>query len=125
MARDDRIEAMLQAWAEYVSVGDGSGYPSVSVLHKSWMPPTPGRTPTIKVARFSLDAARIEAALRELGTKWWRVAMVHYVKRGSIAWQAEQLDCQPGTVYARVELLHARLAATFCKMESVGYIAAT
>jgi hypothetical protein len=125
MARDPRVESMLHAWAEFVSVGDGSGYPTVSVLHKSWMPPAPGRSPTIKVARSSAAACMVHRALHVLGTKWRRVAVVHYVKGGPIVWQAEQLGCQPGTVHARVEALHAKLAVEFCKMESPAYISAT
>ena len=45
-ARDERIEARLQRWARWVTVGDGSGFPTMSVLHREWTPPSPGTTPT-------------------------------------------------------------------------------
>lgn len=63
------------------------------------------------------DAPATDRALRRLHEKWLVLALVHYVKRGSIEWQAEQLECQPGTVLARVERLHCKLLKECCNIE--------
>lgn len=106
-------------WADWLNVGDGSGYPTVSVLHESWSPPSPGQTATIK-ASSATDARQTHLALLRLTIKLQRVAFVHYIKRGCIEHQAAELGCQPNTVHQRVERLHAALGAELCNNHSVG-----
>ena len=117
MARDAVIEARLQRWAEWRAVGDGSGYPSVCVLHENWSPPSPGQRPMMKVAAHN-DAPQTDRALRRLPAKWLDLALVHYVKKGALEWQGEQLGCMPDTVLDRVERLHRLLAREFCDIRS-------
>lgn len=112
--RDD-MDARLQRWAEYVTVGDGSGYASTNVLHANWSPPTPGQRPTLKVCSPT-DARQTARALKRLHVKLQQVALVHYVKKGPIVWQAEQLQCQADTVRTRVERLHAALLGELCNI---------
>ncbi len=131
MPRDPRIEARLQRWAQWVQVGDGSGYPVTSVLHPSWMPPSPGVTPTLKVAAGS-DVRETHRAVGRLPIKLANAVLVHYVIKGSIAEQAVRLECEEVTVHARVERAHRALllvfdgdgdagaAGTFCNRERSG-----
>jgi DNA-directed RNA polymerase specialized sigma24 family protein len=124
MARDALMEARLQRWAEYVTVGDGSGYAATNVLHEDWSPPSPGQRPTLKVCTPT-DARETARAVNRLHEKMQHVAVVHYIKRGPVWWQAEQLQCQPDTVHQRVERLHAALLAELCNNHEPGQNPAT
>src|SRR4051812_22925348 len=110
MARIDWVEQRLREWAQYVSTGsDGSGYAAINVLHESWMPPTPGQTPTMKVGAGS--AARgTHRAVGMLSIRLANTLLVHYCMNLPIADQAARLECSEVTVYARVEVAHRRLA---------------
>lgn len=123
MARDAVIEARLQRWAAACTIGDGSGYPTVNVLDRSWMPPSGGVTPTMKVASSS-DVMQTHIAVDQLSYKLHHAVVVHYCKRGPIAQQCAELGCAEPTLYARVEDAHRRLAELltggFCNKEEVG-----
>lgn len=108
MARDAVIEARLQRWAQYVSVGDGSGFPVMSVLHPQWQPPTPGTTPTLKVARVS-DVRETHRAIGTLSQRLANTLVVHYCLRLSVAEQAQRLDCAVRTVHERIDTAHRLL----------------
>jgi DNA-directed RNA polymerase specialized sigma24 family protein len=108
MPKIDRIEMRLVRWAEYVTVGDGSGYPSKSVLHDSWMPPTPGTTTTLKVAAPT-DARQTHRAIGFLSRRLANTVVMHYVLKPAIDEQAERLGCAIPTVYTRVEQAHRQL----------------
>ncbi len=110
MGKDDRIEALLIEWAQWVKVGDGSGYSTMSVLSADWMPPTPGMTPTMKTSRHS-TAQATHRAITQLSQRIRNTLVVHYVQRPalSIAQQAERLDCADSTVLARVTFAHREL----------------
>lgn len=111
MARDERMDARLWRWAQAVTVGDGSGYSSVSPLHPNWSPPTPGMRPTLKVSGASSDAAATHAAVRELSLRLRNTVVVHYCLRLPIAEQAGRLECAESTVHQRIDEAHRRLAA--------------
>ena len=119
MARDAVIEARLQRWAEWVAVGDASGYATVCVLHESWSPPTPGQRPMLKVGASS-DVRQTHRAVGRLQPKLRNTVVAHYVTKGSIEHQATLLDCQPDTVHDRVERAHRALAGEFCNLQSAG-----
>ena len=127
MARDIDIHERLLAWAQYVTVGDGTGYPAMSVLHPQWQPPTPGTTPNMKVSAPS-SARQTHRAIAKLKPKSRDALVMHYVKRLPMDQQAEQLGCAAPTVYLRVRTarheLHALLTdapqQTFCNIEEVG-----
>ena len=108
MARDEQIHERLLAWAQYVTVGDGSGYPAMSVLHPMWQPPTPGTTPNMKVSAPS-SARQTHRAIGMLKQKSRNALVMHYVTRLALADQAECLGCAEATVYARVETAHREL----------------
>jgi DNA-directed RNA polymerase specialized sigma24 family protein len=108
MARDLDIEARLQRWADYVTVGDGSGYPAMSVLHPSWQPPAPGQAPTLKVAPSS-DARQTHRAIGMLSQRLANTVAVHYCMRLPVAQQAQRLGCEERTVHQRIEHAHREL----------------
>lgn len=109
MARIDWVEARLQRWAEACTVGDGSGYATMSVLHPNWSPPSGGQAPSMKVARAT-DVLETMRAVDQLSLKLHQAVIVHYCKRGPIERQCEELGCERWTLYARIEAAHARLA---------------
>jgi DNA-directed RNA polymerase specialized sigma24 family protein len=118
VARDVDIEARLQRWADYVSVGDGSGFPSMSVIHREWTPPSPGMMPSMKVAPSS-DARQTHRAIGKLSQRQANTLVVHYVLKLPLADQALRLGCAESTVTARIDQAHARLRAELCnKLET-------
>jgi DNA-directed RNA polymerase specialized sigma24 family protein len=113
MARDPAIEARLIRWAQGVTVGDGSGFPAMSVLHPSWQPPAPGLTPTLKVAPGS-DVAHTHALIRRLSDRMIATLVVHYILKPPMVDQAVMLECEACTVHARVERAHQQLRQMLC-----------
>ena len=112
MARDPQIEQRLQRWAQWLKVGDGNGFPVMSVLHKEWQPPVPGTSPTMKVGHGS-DAPATHRAIGQMSVRMRNTLVVHYVLGLSVADQALRLECTEKTVMARVELAHRHLLAVF------------
>lgn len=123
MARDPHIEERLQRWAQYVQVGDGSGFPVMSVLHPAWQPPSPGQTPTMKAVPAS-DVRETHRAISRLSTRLRNTVVMHYVLRGPLDDQAARLGCAPQTVHARIDIAHRLLAQSlsqgFCNIEQLG-----
>ena len=114
----DVLHDRLQAWATWLTAGgSGDGYPTKSVLHSSWLPPTPGMTPTM--ATSTGDGGRCERALHTLiGTvlsvRLQNTLVAVYVMRCTEAERVALLRCQESTVRARVreaKLLIARAMA--------------
>ena len=59
----DVMETRLREWGAWLTRGgSGDGYATKSVLHPSWMPPSPGQLPTMKVSH---DNSRRERALHD------------------------------------------------------------
>lgn len=103
------MEALLLDWASWLTVGDGSGYARMSVLHEDWSPPTPGQSPTLK--SVAPDASRRLHRLieRHLSMRLRNTLVVRYVVGGSLADQAVRLGCQPDTIRTRVALAKRQL----------------
>jgi DNA-directed RNA polymerase specialized sigma24 family protein len=108
MARDAGIEARLLRWAEWCHSGDGSGYPVKSVLHEDWSPPSPGMTPTLRVAPHN-DARQTQRLVGQLSERMQLALLLHYVKRMPAAHAADVMECRPDTVHARIEAAHGAL----------------
>lgn len=105
------IEARLQRWGQAVTVGDGSGYPSMSVIHPNWSPPTKGRTPMMKTSSRSGDVHATHRAIGQLSLKQRDAVCLHYAVRLSTALHAERAGCDERTVRKRLEAArHALLA---------------
>jgi DNA-directed RNA polymerase specialized sigma24 family protein len=119
MARDPQVQARLLRWAAWVTVGDGSGYPVMSVIHPEWQPPSPGVTPTLKVGAVT-DVRQTHRAIQGLSLRLRNTLVVHYVMRLSLAEQAQRLGCEVSTVIARVASAHRTLAKEFCNKLEVG-----
>jgi DNA-directed RNA polymerase specialized sigma24 family protein len=111
MARIERIERLLNEWAQWLIVGDGSGYPAKNVLHASWSPPSSGVMPALK-ERPSANAGKVHAAVRDLSTRLRNTVVVHYCLRLPVIEQAQRLACAQQTVHARIEEAHRILAGT-------------
>lgn len=117
MAKDDRIEALLVEWAQWLLVGDGSGYATMSVLHVDWSPPSPGVTPTLKT-NSSGNGARTHRAIGQLSQRLSNTLVVHYCLRLPLAEQAERLECSISTVVARVAYAHTLLREELLQKKS-------
>ena len=108
MARDDQVDRLLRQWAQWLMVGDGSGYPARSTLHPEWSPPTPGTTPTLKVSAPT-TAKRTHQAVQGLSDRLQTTLWLHYCTQLSVADQAVRLQCQPDTVGKRIQQAHLQL----------------
>lgn len=108
MGRDAQMEARLRRWADWVCAGDPSGYPSISVLSKEWMPAVAGAAPTMKVAPAS-DVHQTHRAVGLLPLKLRNAVVSRYVLAGSVDEQATRLGCAPDTVRGRIERAHRAL----------------
>lgn len=122
MARIDWVEQRLQRWATAVTVGDGAGYPAMSVIHPNWMPPAKGSVPTMKVAHGRDDAAATHRSIGLLSAKQRDAICLHYVYRLTLTQHAVRCDCAESTVSDRLERAHRALAGMwqgrgFCNME--------
>lgn len=108
MARNEMIERLLQDWAQWMKIGDGSGYPTKCTIHPLWSPPSAGITPTMKVGSPS-SAMQTGRAIRTLSERLQNTLVLHYVMNLSVADQAERLACKPETVDARLRTSHRLL----------------
>lgn len=119
MARDDQMHQRLLEWAQWRKCGDGSGYPTMSVLHEDWSPPSPGITPTMKSCGPS-SARMTHRAMACWSARLRNTVAIHYLTNLPLAEQAQRLDCAERTVYERVEQAQALLRAwlaDFCNMQ--------
>lgn len=110
MGKDERIEQLLIEWAQWLKVGDGSGYATMSPLHIDWSPPSPGQTPTMKTSR-SGGALKTHRAIGQLSQRLQNTLVVHYVLRLPLAQQGERLSCGQSTVVERIGIAHRLLRA--------------
>jgi len=108
MGKDDRMEALLVEWGQWATVGDGSGFSTMSVLHPDWSPPSPGLTPTMKTSHPS-RARATHRAIATLSQRLGNTLVMHYCMRLPLAEQALRLDCSVSTVVARVAYAHGLL----------------
>ena len=108
MARDKGIERRLQDWAQWIKVGDGSGYPATCVLHEHWSPPAAGQTPTMKVGSPSA-VRQTHRAVGMLSVRLSNTLVLHYVTNLSVADQAARLGCEPQTIEQRIWKAHRLL----------------
>lgn len=105
----EELEQLLLEWAALLTVGDGSGYSRLSVLHEDWSPPTPGQTPTLKTAQPD-NARRLHSLMeRRLSMRLRNTLVVRYVIGGDLDEQARRLGCQPDTVRSRVTIAKRKL----------------
>lgn len=109
MSRIDWVEVRLKDWAQWLTVGDGSGYSSKCTLHPEWSPPTPGTTPTMKVSAAT-HVHETHRAIKRLSERLQQTLVLTYCTNLSVEDMALRLACQPGTVKARVWTAHRELA---------------
>lgn len=123
-AGDVDVEARLQRWAQAVTVGDGSGYPSMSVIHPNWSPPTKGSRPVMKTMPGGADVQATHRAIGRLSIKQRDAICLHYAYRLSSALHAERTGCAERTVRDRLDAARRALAAmwsdrSFCNSPQV------
>lgn len=110
---DAGVEQALKDWAHWVMSGrTADGFPRCNVLDKSWLPPTPGSTPTMKVSRFR-DARERDThqAIGRLSLKLANTVVVHYCYRLSVIDQCERLGCATSTLHQRLAVARDRVRA--------------
>lgn len=113
MAKIQEIEDMLRVWAAGVRVVNGDGFPTMSVLHPNWSPPSPGQTPTLKTFSRGQLVERVHEAIARLSVRSRNTVVVVYASgQLTAAEQALRLDCQVKTLEKRVEAIHRELAAS-------------
>ena len=108
MARDADIERLLRDWAQWRTVGDGSGYPRTSMLHPEWMPPAKGQTPCIKLGAPS-RCREVDRALRGLSERLQETVTLYYCTQLPLADQAARLGCQVEAIHQRIRRAHRLL----------------
>ena len=117
---DDPMDRRLHEWAAWLRGGTrGEGYPTISVLHESWMPPPPGRMPNMRTSSGSGQDARhreTHLAVACLSVRLANTVIVHYVLREPAATAAVMLDCAPSTVSARLVEARRKIGA-LCRAE--------
>lgn len=108
----DRMERHLLAWGVWVQGGKrGDGYPTKSVLHQSWLPPTPGMVPTMRVSATSDRAERaLHAAIQQMSVRMQNTLVVVYVMRAGPVEREELLQCNAVTIRSRLGEAKRRLA---------------
>ena len=106
--RDAAMDERLWRWAEWLKSGNGNGYPVKCTLHEDWSPPSPGITPTLKVAPHN-DGSQTQRLVHLLSDRLLATLVAHYLLRLSPAGAAAALDCKPATVHARIEVAHGQL----------------
>lgn len=124
MERESAIEWRLQRWSQWVTVGDTSGFPTMSVLHENWTPPAGMVSPTMRVSDLS-DVRATHAAIGSLSQRLANTVVVCYCFKHSPSEQAAKLDCAERTVRARVLQAHRLIARWledrgFCKLPEGG-----
>lgn len=105
------VDQALKDWAHWLSCGrNGGGFPRTNVLHQSWLPPTPGSTPTLKVgaADHTLHQ-RMHRAVARLSVRLANTVVVHYCYRLSEAEQCARLQCARATLHHRLATARAQL----------------
>jgi DNA-directed RNA polymerase specialized sigma24 family protein len=112
MARDEAMHRLLLEWAQWVMVGNGSGFPSMSVLHPNWSPPSPGTTPAFKTSGASAELLRVHRIVCAMSERMRQTVWLVYCYRnlGPVE-VARRLCVAEGTVHKRIELAHRVLLA--------------
>ena len=104
MARDEAMHQRLQVWAQWLVVGDGSGYPVTNVLHESWHPPTPGMTPTLKASRVPDEVRAVHQIVLRMSERMSVTLLLVYAFPSLAQWErAARLGVAERTVAERVE----------------------
>lgn len=103
VSAEDVIEQRLLEWAHWRTGGSVGGYPVLNVLHQSWMPPAPGRLPTMASGGRSTARERtLDAAIQALSVRLQNTLVVVYLMKLPARERASRLQCEEATVRMRV-----------------------
>lgn len=117
MARDEAMHQRLQAWAQWLVVGDGSGYPMMSVLHEDWSPPAPGMTPTLKTSRVPDEVRAVHRIVLQMSERMRVTLLLVYGFPSLAQWErAARLGVAERTVAERVEAAQAVLRGALSRV---------
>lgn len=102
----DTMEQHLLSWGSWLQGGKrGHGYPVTNVLHQSWLPPTPGMTPTMCTTAGSDRIERaIHRAVQGMSIRMQNTLVAVYVMRAPAADWPDILECADGTVRQRIAI---------------------
>lgn len=109
----DMVERRLLEWAAWKTRGgNGDGFPTKSVLHHSWSPPTPGRTPTMATSSSGSDARerQVDGCVQELRPKLRDAIVARYLMRATIEEQVRMAGCTAEGVRKRVQIAKDEIA---------------
>lgn len=109
----DMVERRLLEWAAWKMRGrSGDGYPTKSVLHPSWSPPTPGRTPTMMTTSAGSETRerQVDECVQELRPKLRDAIVVRYLMRADIDEQVRRAGCTADGVRKRVQMAKEEIA---------------
>jgi hypothetical protein len=102
----DVMEQRLREWGSWVAAGAGrgaDGFPTKSVLHPEWQPPSSGSRPAMKVATRRDDRERqVHAVVCGLSKRMQHTLLVQYVLNLSLQDRLDRLGCAKATLFARV-----------------------
>lgn len=101
---DAMIERRLLDWGAWLARGrmSAEGYPTKSVLHQSWLPPTAGTTPTMHGGAGDRQERAMHRLIGGLSVRLSNTLVVSYVLRLKGEERALRLQCQESTARARV-----------------------
>ena len=104
IATIDVMQLRLQAWAAWLTGGGSAlGFPTKSVLHESWMPPSAGMRPSMVTGGTSTRQEQaMHRIIQGLSVRLQNTLVVVYVMRAKPVEQARLLECQESTVRARL-----------------------
>lgn len=112
LVADDVLQERLQQWGAWLAAGGRpvSGFPTKSVLHQSWMPPSQGVLHSRVVRTVSDRREReLHRCIGRLSVKLSNALIVVFVHRVPPDEQAVRLGCQQATVRARIAHARSRL----------------
>lgn len=110
MARDESMHRLLLEWAQWVMVGNGSGFPTMSVLHENWSPPSPGTLPAFKTSGASADVRAAHRIIAGMSERMRETVILVYCYRNLGAMEVSmRLGVGQDTVHKRIEAAHRLL----------------
>lgn len=124
-ATTDAMERRLREWGSWLAAGCSTtgGYPTKSVLHPEWSPPSSGSRPAMKVATVRDNRERaVHAVVCAMSHRLQQTLIVQYVINVSLEERLTRLGCGKATLYARVTAAKRTIGAELRVEKEGGFI---